>query len=358
MGFLLKNNENARKRLKAFWEGSCLGRPALYVTADNPSFTKKPWKEEGNTNHKSRDLLPEWHAWNTDNYLNSTIFLAEAMPAAWINWGSGLTTVAVLAGGDYEYHNSTAWIKPLPNLWDYPLPDFNPHHPIVTSLIKCFKRLIKVVGNKGTISPPVMLDAITTLSSLRTPKQLCIDLIETPEKVKQWSDALTRVYIDCYEYFYKHLSDNGYRDTSSWLSAMAEGRCEAVQCDFSVMISLDMYKNIVIPDLLRLTEYLDYSLYHLDGTCQMRFLDLLRALPKLNGIQWNPEPEACYPLKWIDAFREIRKRNFSIQIGCHNTEEVIRITKELGPDGLLFVLPQFKNIEDAEKAIQFVEKAC
>ena len=42
MSFLLKNNEeDARKRLKAFWEGSCLGRPALYVTADNRNID--PW---------------------------------------------------------------------------------------------------------------------------------------------------------------------------------------------------------------------------------------------------------------------------------------------------------------------------
>jgi len=151
----------------------------------------------------------------------------------------------------------------------------------------------------------------------------------------------------------------GYGDTCSWLEAMAEGRMEPIECDFSVMLSPDMFAEFVLPDLRRQTEYFDYSLYHLDGACQMRFFDLLKTLPKLNGFQWNPLESNGSPVLWLDAFREIRKHNFSLYVICENVDEAVQITRELGPDGLLLqLLPWFSLEAEAEDAIRKIEKVC
>ena len=358
MAFSLKSDEQeARERLRAFWYGSSLGRPALYVVADNPDFRASPWtgpEEEC----KENDLSPEWHAWRAENLLGGTIFLAEAMPGAIIRWGTLLVTVAVLAGGDYEFHSNSAWIKPIPDLWDRPLPRFDPQGPVTQALERCIERVAQVVGNRGFVNPPIMLDGLTTLSGFRTPRQLCYDLLECPDHVRRWSEALTDIYIEAYEHFYRQVTRLGYGDTCTWLQVMAEGRFEAVQCDFGVMLSPAMYERFVMPDLRRVTEYMDYSLYHLDGTCQLRFLDLLRTLPKLNGIQWNPEPGAGSPVLWLDAFREIRKRGFSLYVACDTVDEAVQLTRALGPDGLMLVLPRFKTVAEAEQAIRQIAQSC
>ena len=90
----------------------------------------------------------------------------------------------------------------------------------------------------------------------------------------------------------------------------------------------------------------------------MRFLDLLRTLPQLNGIQWNPEPPAGSPARWVEAFREIRKRGFCLHVHCWNVDEAVAITKALGPDGLLLALPRFKTVTEAEAVIRAVARAC
>jgi hypothetical protein len=368
MGYLIKKNEKeARERLRAFWAGESLGRPALYITANNHLHTKNIWKETGCTK-KEKDYMPEWHAWYNKEFINSTVFLAEAMPCATLKWGSLLTTVAMLAGGEYEYHNSqqedgngllgSAWIKLLPEVLDEPLPAFNSSHSTVKFLEKCIYSIHQAIGSMGFINPPIMLDGLTTLSMFLNPDNLCYAILETPAKVKSWSNALTDIYIHAYDHFYNLIKKLGYGDTSSWLSAMGEGRLEAVQCDFATMISPKMFEEFVLPDLYRVTEYMDYSLYHLDGTCQMRFIDSLRSLPKLNGIQWNPEPKAGSPVYWIDSFKEIRRRKLCLHIACNNVEEVVLITKELGPDGMFFVLPPFESEQEAENAVKLIEKAC
>lgn len=358
MKYILKENEKeARERLRAFWAGESLGRPALYVTATKPNSSHYAW-DKSEKNKKELDFSPEWHIGYNEWQLENTVYLAEAMPSASIIWGANISFVAVLCGGDYDYdRNGQAWVKPFSNIWDNGIPRFDPEHPVVKVLEKCYYRLAEAVGNKGYINPPVMLDAITTLSLLRTPDALCLDMIENSGMVKKWSNALTDIYIQAYEHFYQLLKGLGYGETSSWIASMAEGRFETVQCDFAVMISRDMFKEFVMPDLCKICEYLDYSLYHLDGTTQMRFLDLIGSLPKLNGIQWNPEPGAGSPVLWIDAFKEIRKYGLSLYIWC-NKEEAIKITKELGPDGLMLVLPHFDTVAEAEQAIREIERAC
>ena len=357
MALSLKEDEQeARQRLRAFWAGSSLGRPALYVTVDNPDHRARPWPHP-ELGDKEKDLLPEWHAWYNDQSLNSTLFLAEAMPRVSMRWGSLLVTVAVLAGGEYEYHSNSAWVRPVADLWDWPLPRFEPGGPVVAQLEECTRRLAEVVGDRAYVNPQVMLDGLTTLSLFRTPEQLCAEVLECPDLVRRWSDALTTLYIDAYEHFYQLVRELGYGDTCAWLQATAEGRFEAVQCDFAVMLSPAMFERFALPDLRRLTDYLDYSLYHLDGTCQLRFLDLLGELPGLNGIQWNPEPGAGSPADWIDAFRAIRQRGFCLYLSC-TVDEALRITRALGPDGLMLVLPRFPSHQEAREAIQAIEKAC
>jgi hypothetical protein len=229
---------------------------------------------------------------------------------------------------------------------------------VAGALERCIEHVAQAVGNRGFVNPPVMLDGMTTLSAFRTPRQLCLDVIESPDLVRQWSDALTTVYLEAYEHFYRLVKALGYGDTTSWLQVTAEGRMEAVQCDFAVMLSPAMYARFAMPDLERLTGYMDYSLYHLDGTCQMRFLDLLRGLPRLNGIQWNPEPGAGSPVQWLDAYREIRKHGFSLYVGCDTLDEALQITGALGPDGLMLVLPRFPTVAEAEDAIARIQACC
>lgn len=348
MSYLLKiDEEEARARLRAFWAGGSLGRPALQVCV-NVEIPAETWPGP-NWTPKERDLEASWHAWVMRQGLASRQYLAEAMPGFHVGWGSFLTTLAVAAGGDYEYHDS-AWIIPIPDLYDRPLPVFDPAHSMVRSLDACFGAVVEVLGDAGFVTPPLMMDGLSTLSMFRGPDTMCLDMIDKPEMVRSWAAALNTLYIDLYEYYYQRL---GVGESLCFFGPFAEGRSEGVQCDFAVNLSPDMYSEFVAPDLRRVTDYMDFSLYHLDGVCQLRFLDQLAALPKLNGIQWNPETTAGKPSDWIDTFRDIRRRGLVLMIDSA-VEEAIAVTRALGPDGLYFRLPTFENETEARSAIDAI----
>ena len=353
MGYSAKSNEReARERLRAFWARSSLGRPALSVPVANPAVREEKWPGPELT-PKQRDLLPEWHAWQHGAWNQPEILLAETMPAHHVAWGSFLTTLACFAGGDYEYHDS-AWIQEIPDLWQRPLPRFDPNSPLARTLDACYDAAKTAAAGRGFVTPPLMMDGLSTLAMFRSAERLCMDMVDRPDTVKAWSAALNTLYIDIYEHYYQRL---GFRESLCFFGPMAEGRSEGVQCDFAVTLSPAMYEEFVLPDLRRVTDYFDFSLYHLDGTCQMRFIDLLRRCPKLTGIQWNPETTARNPLEWFDAFGEIRRRDFCLMIWA-SVDEAVAITRELGPDGLFLCLPRFETVAEAETAIRRIEAVC
>ena len=127
-------------------------------------------------------------------------------------------------------------------------------------------------------------------------------------------------------------------------------------CDAGVMISPEMWAEFAVPILRRWTGSLDAALYHLDGVCQLRFLDMICSLPNLRGIQWAAEPAAGPPVKWIDTFRMLRERGLSLYISS-SAEDALVITRALGPDGLFFTIGCASR-EEGEAAIRAFEKGA
>jgi len=376
----LKENENeAREHTRAFWAGSSLGRPSIYIAPKRKNAHYELWQGPTLTAQQA-DESPEWQAYRA-RQLQRREYMAEAFPYTFPWWGCQITYLAHLTGKGHTFHklevpdtvkagdglkdpdayfeNSSAWIRPMRNALDMPTPVFDPAHPAIKMMERNLEAMAASVGNDGIVGPPPMLDGMTTLSEFITQADLCYALIERPDDVKRWVQALDEVGMAAYEHFYNQLLSLGYGDTSTWLQPLAEGRFEAVQCDFAVMLSPAMFEEFVVPQLIRATEYYDYNMYHLDGTCQMRFLDALQKIPNLKGIQWNPEPNGTTIVEWIPALQEIRRRGWILHVWCNTIEEAVAVTKAVGPDGLFISLRlmEFETTEEAQQAIDRIAAA-
>jgi len=347
---LKKNEAEAYERLDAFWRGKSIGRPAIIARAKNSSYDYIHW-DGPVLSQKQQDLCPDYYVWKWRNNLFGSHYLGEAMPMVFADHGSSITLLAVLAGGDYEYDGS-AWTQPKDNILNTAVPKFNPNCETVIKLEQSYKAMHEMVDGFGLLSPPSMIDALTTLSMLHTQESLCMSILEEPENVKSWTHDATTLYIDCYDHFYKVLSKMGHTTSSAWLGIAARGRMEAVQCDFGVMLSPEMYKEFVMPDLARITSYLDYSTYHLDGVEQMRFIDMIASLPNINAIQWNPAVFDFHPSEHMASFKRIKEFGLSLSVSVRNIDDAKYLVKSLGSDGLMLVFPYFDCEEDALAAIK------
>ena len=82
--------------------------------------------------------------------------------------------------------------------------------------------------------------------------------------------------------------------------------------------------------------YLDYSIYHLDGPDALKHLDMILEIPRLNAVQWVPGAGMVKEgvARWIPIYRKIQAKKKAIQVFCQSAE-VDFVLESLKPEGLL-----------------------
>ena len=89
-----------------------------------------------------------------------------------------------------------------------------------------------------------------------------------------------------------------------------------------------------LPELKEMTEFLDYSVYHLDGQEQIRHLDQILSLPDLNMIQWTPVVGQPPVTEFIPVLRRIQDAGKGLVLFA-GANEIERLTRELAPEGVI-----------------------
>jgi hypothetical protein len=101
-----------------------------------------------------------------------------------------------------------------------------------------------------------------------------------------------------------------------------------------------MYARFVVPYLSEQCAWLDYSMYHLDGTNAHQHLDLLLSIDRLNAIEWTPQagrPSGGSP-EWYNLYRRIKAAGKSVQAVGVEYEDVIPLLDAVGPQGMFIIL--------------------
>jgi hypothetical protein len=284
-----------------FWENRSTGVPLVYAVSDNPGFIPAPWRTS--LPRKEWDLLPDWHLNRIGNFLEGTCFFGDAMPMASLMVGLDITNTAVLAGGDYDYSSTGDFIDFKSGDLDLaqPVPDFTPDHPLAIDLKQCYEAVIPQVRNRAFVNTPMTLDALSSLYGLLGSQPFLLDLVKNKDRVKQRVREMTDVSLAFYDYLYDFLVENGYGQSGSWFQVFCEGKFESVRCDFSIMLSREMF-------------------------CELE---------------------------------KIKDKGMLLEIVCHKVDDAVLAARTLGPDGLyLMIEPRFSSPDQASHAVDRVYNAC
>ena len=139
--------------------------------------------------------------------------------------------------------------------------------------------------------------------------------------------------------------------------AWAPGRMAKLQCDFSAMISPEMFGAFMVPVLKTMTERLDYSMYHWDGPGAIPHHDHLLSLPELNMIQWTPGAGEAPSMnkQWWPLYHKTIEAGKKLFVGG-DIEELKALKKEFGPKLKQFLIGV--NAESLEQADEIIKIAC
>ena len=319
-------------RMEAWWEGQIIDRPAILLTAPKPNPRPLPQKQHATLRDWWMDVeyVVECGAITAEN----TYWAGDGLPMFWPNLGPEILSACM--GCPLTFGESTSWTTPILHDWnDIPKLRIDPDSEYLRTLLAMLRLGLDVGRGKFVVGLTDIHPGADLAASFRDPQQLCVDLVDVPEKVHELNRQIFWSFFDLYEMQRRILLEAGQTCTSAWLPLYCtDGRYYIPSCDFSIMLSTAMYREFFLPELLAEIAWLDRSIYHLDGPGALRHLDTLLDIPKLDAIQFVYGDGAKPASRWMHVFKKIQDAGKNIHVTIEPWEVDV-FMENLRPEGVM-----------------------
>ena len=352
LSFTDQDWERVERAWSAWWEGE-LERPLVLIQEKiRPAGGGLPRVPKFTSNFPlsmPADQVIE----RVQSHLEATRFYGDAFPKWWINFGPGI--MAGFLGAKVHSVTETVWVEPAEQKAIHDIhPAYDANNIWWQRVQDLTRAAVQRWGSAVAVGHTDLGGNLDILASLRTTEQLLYELHDTPEEV----DRLVRVITKLWLRYYRELEDiimPAGRGTTPWAAIWSPKRCYMLQCDFSYMISPQMFERFVLPDLAACCEYLDHAFYHLDGKGEIPHLDMLLSLPRLRGIQWIPGAGSPPPQRWLPLLKRIREGGKLCQVYV-TPAGARRIVRELGGRGFILSINEPMSQAEADDFLHLLAR--
>ena len=348
--------EHTKQRIEAFWERELIDRPVVQFYVAKPPEEQVPLPVSHHASPADRWLDAHYQAELALARLSNIEFLGDTLPIAFPNLGPEIFSAfygCPINFGDY----GTSWTDPI--LHDWAEADeikLDRESPYLRKLEEMTDAFLEVAAGKFIVGMTDWHPGGDWLAALRDPQNLALDMITHPQEVARMLAMAERDYFELYDIYYDKLRAAGMPITS-WLTLISDGKYYIPSNDFSALISPQMYDEFFLPGIQRECQFLDRSIYHLDGPGALGHLDSILSIPELDAMQWvcGAGNEGYH--RWVDVYRRIQAAGKGAQVIC-SYEEVEQVTETLDPHGLYLSVGGVPDREAGLALLERLEKWC
>lgn len=340
----------ARENLVAWWQHR---GTALCITAPREEPV-----EEAPEPRRPEDIVRAWtdpayRCSRAEYEMSRTFYGGEAFPYFDTHIGPG--SLGTFLGSEPGFDERTVWYEPC-------ITDPDAYGPIIfrtennrwwRAHLALIEEGLRRARGRYLVGVPDLIENVDTLAAMRGTEPMLMDLIERPEWVKPRLVEINRAFFSTFEAMHARVRDEHGGNAFCAFRIWGPGRTAKVQCDFSCMISPEMFREFVVPPLAEQCQWLDWSMYHLDGTTAVQHLDALLEIEPLDAIEWTPQagrPGGGSP-EWYDLYRRIKAGGKSVQAVGVEPEEVLPLLDAVGPEGM-FVMSHPKSESAARELLR------
>ncbi len=353
-----ENWETVKKRYEAWWEGEIIDRAVIKVSSPRDGAREEDLFSKSSAKEKWWD--PEYMVEAQKAALRNTYFGGDAFAWFFPNLGTDLFSSYLGAELTYTEYTPgkppfeyTSWAKHFVERWEDHVFRFDPENAMWKRTVALVDHALSESNGEYMVGFPDIIGSIDCLAAIRGTENLCMDLLDEPEIIKQKLDEASTVFKQVYDRLHEILYRCQFCAPAT-LPVWHPGRYFVHINDFTCMISPEMYEKIILPDLQDELDFLDASIYHLDGTGALKHLDFLLENPKLKAIQWVPGEGREGAERWIPLYKRIQNAGKNIYLYC-KPGEVETILNELSPGGLLLET-RCDSEAEAKDLVRLVEK--
>lgn len=259
-------------------------------------------------------------------------------------------------GGSALYDESTIWIKPgAETILNLDVEQVSMEHPIVQDLLNRVFYCAEHGKGEAFVGMPSICVPGDTIATVCGYENLLVDLIENKSEVMAAEAKLTAFWKKLYDALYDTIAQH-MKGSCSWLTTWYPGRGALLEFDMAAMVSPEMFR-WYLPFLLERAEYVEKSIYHLDGPDALVHLETLLAQKEIHAIQWEPGVASENILDWIPVMQKIQAAGKGLYVAGarHKPEVALELLKHLKPEGLIFPV-SVSSVEEGERFLETVQK--
>jgi len=283
--------------------------------------------------------------------------IADTLPLCNVDFGPG--SLATVVGSEPVFAWDTVWFEPTmpePDPEGRPPIRFDPESKWTRLTEDTLRESVRLGEGKYMVGCIDLIENIDTLASLRGTQNLLTDLVARPDWVLEKLEEINQAFFEAYDRIHEIIRLPDGSCAFGAFGLWGHGKVVKVQCDASAMFSPAMFERFVVPALTRQCEWLDRSMFHLDGHQCIGHLDALLAIDALDAIEWTPDPQVPGggDPRWFDMYRRILDAGKSVQAIGLSAEDVERLLDNVGAKGMYF-MASCKTHAEAEALLKKVD---
>jgi len=358
--------DRTRERFAAWWQHDGLivnvlahreGAPGDAWNVQAPFFYLQSGLDTLATHASAEEITAAWldperRVRLAEEALSGIVFGGDAFPYFDTHLGPG--NLATFLGAEPEFALDTVWYHPCITDPDARPPlRFDAANPWFLRQKAILETGMQASRGRFLVGMPDLVENMDILAALRDSQKLMVDLIERPGWVKQRLDEINRVYFAVFDAYFDIIRDPWCGNAFSAFGIWGPGKTAKVQCDAAAMISPRMFREFVVPPLAEQCEWLDYAMYHLDGTQAIPHLDALLEIEALDAIEWTPQVSVAQggDPAWYDMYRKILDAGKSVQAISVEPDQVVPLLDAVGPRGM-YIMVNAASEDEAHAVVE------
>jgi hypothetical protein len=305
------------ERIGAWFHGEIIDRAPVKFTVRNPSGAAVRTREWGSL--KERWFDAEYQVESFLSSISGKRFLAETFPVFCPNLGPGV--YSAFYGGNLTFGETTSWtdhfIKNYAQIDSLRLDRDNEYYKKINEITDC---ALAACEGQFIVGYTDLHPSLDCAADWRGAERLCFDLYDDLSGVKKAVDkAVADFGVIFSEYDLKLKTHN--QPSVNWMGIPSFCKMHVPSCDFSYMISREMFREVCLPAVLREVKSAVHNIWHLDGRGCARHLDDLLEIKEIQAIQWVQGAGEGEPImQWIDLIKKIQSKGKSAAVYLRDTE--------------------------------------
>ena len=297
--------EESMQRIEAWFHNEKLDRAPVQFGVHAPQNIDElcPPKAWGSQKEKWMDA--QWQAQRAQAIAQNTRTVAETFPIWWPNLGPNV--YAAFYRGEITFGESTSWINhPAKCLEDILCYQLDMQNPYIQAIDDMTRTALEYCRDSFIVGYTDLHPGFDCLADWRDPQELCMDLYDDPDAIPAAAAKTSADFEKIFGHFHETLVKAG-QPSFTWMRIPVNGKMHVPSCDFSALISTEIFDEYCLPLLKKEMAYTTHNVYHLDGKDALRHLPTLLAQPEIHAIQWQQGTGSWEEImQWVPVIRKIQ----------------------------------------------------